>query len=73
MAEFLLIKYSKNKDHILKLQQDPFAVDIKKLAPPYKATHRSRSGPYRLFLAINIELKEIIIAEINRRTTQTYK
>jgi mRNA-degrading endonuclease RelE of RelBE toxin-antitoxin system len=63
----------KIKNHILKLQQDPFATDIKKLSPPYKATHRSRLGPYRLFLEITVESKEIIIVEINRRTTQTYK
>jgi mRNA-degrading endonuclease RelE of RelBE toxin-antitoxin system len=55
-----------------KLSQDPFSVDLKKLESPYQATHRSRVGPYRLFLQIDTTHKEVIIADIIRRTTQTY-
>jgi mRNA-degrading endonuclease RelE of RelBE toxin-antitoxin system len=62
----------KIKEHYLKLAQDPFLVDLKKLSAPYKTTHRSRVGPYRLFLKIDTKTKEVIIAEILRRTTQTY-
>ncbi len=59
--------------HILKLSQDPFFVDIKKLEPTSAGTHRSRTGSYRLFLNIDTESKEIIVAKIERRTTVTYR
>lgn len=56
-----------------KLQQDPFSINIKKLGPPHTASHRARVGSYRIFLDINTESKIIIIADIERRTTQTYR
>lgn len=55
-----------------KLSQDPFALDIQKLHPPHKTSHRLRIGDYRLFLDIDTTLKVIIIVTIERRTTQTY-
>ena len=56
-----------------KLSLDPFSLDIRKLSSDYNATHRLRVGDYRLFLSIDTEAKSIEIAEIDRRTTQTYR
>ena len=56
-----------------KLERDPFSLDIKKLGQPYIASHRARVGNYRIFLDIDTELKIIIILEVERRTTQTYR
>lgn len=61
----------KIKEAANKLIQNPFALDLK-LMQTSDATHRLRVGPYRLFLLIDITSKEIIIATIKRRTTQTY-
>lgn len=56
-----------------KLEKDPFVLDLKKLSEnSSKATHRLRFGSYRIFLKINGQAKEIILAKIERRTTQTY-
>ncbi|MBI2330301.1 type II toxin-antitoxin system RelE/ParE family toxin [Candidatus Daviesbacteria bacterium] len=55
-----------------KIKQDPFALDIKKLEPPHKTSHRIRTGSYRIFLDIDTTTKIILIVEIERRTTQTY-
>lgn len=63
----------KVRNTVDKLIVDPFSLDLKKLGPQYKATHRLRVGSYRLFLYINPETKLIIIAEIERRTSQTYR
>lgn len=62
----------KIEEVIKKLATDPFSLDIKKLAAPNKASHRLRTGPYRIFLDIDTSSKEIIIVDIRRRTTQTY-
>ena len=58
---------------IRRLSINPFVFDLRKLGPKFTATHRLRYGPYRLFLHINTETKVVIIAEITRRTTQTYR
>lgn len=55
-----------------KLVKDPFKTDVKKMQAS-DATHRLRSGPYRLFLVIDTTSKEIIISTIKRRTSQTYR
>ncbi len=63
----------KVKEIVQKLSNNPFVLDIKKLHHTYKASHRLRIGSYRIFLDINTKLKEIIIIDIDRRTTQTYR
>jgi len=63
---------TKIKNVVNKLSIDPFALDIKKLNPPYEASHRLRVGSYRLFLDIDTSSKVIIILDVTRRTTQTY-
>lgn len=55
-----------------KIRQDPFTLDIKKLGPPHKTSHRIRSGSYRIFLDIDTSTKIVLIIEIKRRTSQTY-
>lgn len=55
-----------------KIKQDPFALDIKKLGPPHKTSHRIRSGSYRIFLDIDVKTKVVLIVDIERRTSQTY-
>lgn len=62
----------KVKETSLKLEKDPFTLDLKKLNPFFKATHRLRLGSYRLFLSINTKTKEVVIADIIRRTSITY-
>lgn len=54
-----------------KLSKDPFKMDIKKMQTS-DATHRLRIGQYRLFLVVDTTAKEIIVATIRRRTSQTY-
>ncbi|OGE64930.1 hypothetical protein A3I48_00770 [Candidatus Daviesbacteria bacterium RIFCSPLOWO2_02_FULL_36_7] len=63
---------SKIKSASKKLSLNPFDLDIRKLNSSYKATHRLRVGDYRLFLQIDTTLKTIYIADLDRRTTQTY-
>ena len=63
----------KIKDIVKKLQENPFALDLKKLQQPQKTSHRLRIGAYRIFLDVNASTKEIIIVDIKRRTTQTYR
>lgn len=60
------------KNSIKKLEQNPFALDIKKMQQS-DATHRLRLGSYRIFLKINTSLKTVIVAKIDRRTSQTYR
>ncbi len=52
-----------------KIKQNPFALDIKKLEPPHKTSHRIRSGSYRIFLDIDTTTKIALIIEIERRTS----
>lgn len=56
-----------------KIKHDPFGLDIKKLGPPHKTSHRIRTGSYRIFLDIDTTNKVILIVDIERRTTQTYR
>lgn len=56
-----------------KLKQNPFSLDIKKLGPPHKTSHRIRTGSYRIFLDIDNTNKVILIVNVERRTTQTYR
>ena len=56
-----------------KLSADPFMLDIRKLEPSYNASHRLRVGDYRLFLEIDTTLKTVVIVEVERRTTHTYR
>lgn len=58
---------------VKKLKQDPYALDIKKLSSQYIVTHRLRMGNYRIFLKIKSDKKEVIVYDIRRRTTQTYR
>ncbi len=55
-----------------KLKENPFSLDIKKLASSHETSHRLRIGDYRIFLDIDTATKTVIIVEIERRTTQTY-
>lgn len=61
------------KTIVSRLNENPFTLDLKKLGPKYTATHRLRIGSYRLFLFINSDTKVVIIADIERRTSQTYR
>lgn len=63
----------KVKTIAIKLNQNPFELDLKKLDSSSEATHRLRIGSYRLFLQIDTTTKIIIIANIKRRTSQTYR
>lgn len=67
------------KNYQMKIQEsakrlsiEPFKMDLQKMHTS-EANHRLRIGPYRLFLHIDTTLKEIIVATIKRRTTQTYR
>lgn len=73
LSKIVTVDQKQIQKHLLRLSEDPFLVDIKKLESNSAGTHRSRTGSYRLFLNINTELKEIIVAKITRRTTQTYR
>ena len=55
-----------------KLTKNPFSLDLKLMQSP-DFTHRLRVGPYRLFLVIDTTNKEVIVATIKLRTTQTYR
>ena len=63
----------KIKESIKRLSENPFQMDIKKMHSSSEATHRLRIGSYRIFLCIDSEAKEIIVANIKRRTSQTYQ
>ena len=62
----------KIKAAALKLANNPFLLDIQKMQDAGQATHRVRVGTYRLLLCIDASLKIIIVADVRRRTTQTY-
>ncbi len=55
-----------------KIQDNPFSLDIKKLGPPHKTSHRIRMGSYRIFLDIDATTKICLVVEIIRRTSQSY-
>lgn len=73
LKKFPLEDQTRIKRAFQKIKQNPFALDIKKLGPPHTTSHRIRIGSYRIFLDINTEAKIIIIVEVERRTTQTYR
>lgn len=62
---------AKIKESVKRLNIDPFKMDLQKLHTS-EASHRLRIGAYRLFLRIDTTSKEVIIATIKRRTSQTY-
>jgi len=62
----------KVKEVTAKLESNPFSLDIKKLEPGFKASHRLRIGNYRIFLFVNTKTKIIEASNIKRRTSQTY-
>ncbi len=64
---------TKVEESVKKLSENPFQLDLKKMHSSSNATHRLRLGTYRMFLCIDSEGKEIIVANIKRRTTQTYQ
>lgn len=64
---------TKIKNIVSSLSIDPFGLDVKKLSSPNKTSHRLRVGSYRIFLDIDTTLKEVIIVDIERRTSQTYQ
>lgn len=61
------------KELVMKLIDNPFLLDLRKMHSFTDATHRLRVGSYRLFLQIDTRSKIIVIADIRRRTTQTYR
>lgn len=73
LKKFPLEDQTRIKRAFQKIKLDPFSLDIKKLGPPHTTSHRVRIGSYRIFLDIDIEAKIIIIVEVERRTTQTYR
>lgn len=64
---------TKVEESVKKLNENPFQLDLKKMHSSSDATHRLRIGSYRIFLCIDSEVKEIIVANIKRRTSQTYQ
>ncbi len=54
------------------LKDNPRSISVVKLVGFSKAEYRSRVGDYRILFAIDDKLKLLIIADIKRRTTQTY-
>lgn len=55
------------------LSQNPHSLDVITITGASKADKRLRVGDYRIFFKINNETKQIIIADIKRRTTTTYR
>lgn len=72
-----LVKIPKNYQKLIKeklnsLAQEPLSLDVINLTGVSKADKRLRVGSYRIFFKIDENTKQIIIAEIKRRTTTTY-
>lgn len=57
---------------IVQLQEDSKPRGHDKIAAKDPPLYRIRVGDYRVFYFIDEELKEVIIVDIKRRTTQTY-
>lgn len=55
-----------------KIKENPFSLDVKKLGPPHKTSHRIRTGSYRIFLDIDTTSKVCVVVDIVRRTSQSY-
>ncbi len=55
------------------LQENPKPRGYDKIAAKNPPLYRLRIGDYRIFYFIDEETKEVIIVDIKRRTTQTYR
>ncbi|TSC87567.1 MAG: Plasmid stabilization system [Microgenomates group bacterium Gr01-1014_7] len=58
---------------IVQLKNDPKPRGFDKIASRIPPLYRIRVGDYRVFYFIDEENKEVIIVDIKRRTTQTYR
>lgn len=77
-AQKALKKFPKNYQlliarKIADLKIDPKPRGHDKIAAKEPPLYRIRAGDYRVFYFIDQEMKEIIIVDIKRRTTQTYR
>ncbi len=57
---------------IVRLKDNPRPRGHDKIAAKKPPLYRIRTGNYRVFYFIDEDLKEVIIVDIERRTTQTY-
>ncbi len=57
---------------IVQLRENPKPRGHDKISAKDPPLYRIRVGDYRVFYFIDEELKEVIIVDIKRRTTQTY-
>lgn len=57
---------------IERLSSNPLSGDIQWLESRFDASHRLRVGSYKIFFTYDTISKIIIIADIRRRTSQTY-
>lgn len=57
---------------IIILQKNPWPRGYDKIVAENPPLYRIRIGDYRVFYFIEEEIKEIIIVDIKRRTSQTY-
>ena len=57
---------------IAQLKDEPKPRGFDKIAAAKPPLFRIRVGDYRVFYFIDEEIKEVIIVDIKRRTTQTY-
>lgn len=55
-----------------RLSSNPLSGDIQWLESRFDASYRLRVGSYRVFFTYDATSKIIIIADIRRRTSQTY-
>lgn len=55
------------------LQENPKPRGYDKIAAENPSLYRLRVGDYRIFYFIGEDTKEIIVVDIKRRTTQTYR
>lgn len=58
---------------IVQLKEDPKPRGFDKIAVRKPPLYRIRAGNYRVFYFIDEKIKEVIIVDIQRRTTQTYR
>lgn len=54
---------------LIRMESDPFALDIRKLAG---SSYRVRVGDYRIFVALDFERREAVVSDVVRRTSTTY-
>jgi mRNA-degrading endonuclease RelE of RelBE toxin-antitoxin system len=77
-AEKALRKFPKGYQSLIikkidALKNNPKPRGYDKIAGKTPSLYKIRIGSYRAFYFIDEEAKEIIVADINRRTTQTYR